>query len=110
MPAFKEIGGEFQKIVAALGVQKEEIQSVVDKGGDDKRVSDALDAVDALFKDLDTKVSTTVVTQEERQRKIEQLTSDISVLKLIDSTDPDFDHRIQAERDLVRLNAQLGVY
>ena len=110
MPDFQKIAAEFQKIVAALGVKKQEIQEVVDKGGDDKRVSDALDAVDKLFKDLDDKITTTAVTEEERKRKIEQLRADISVKQLIDATDPDFDHRVQAERDLARLTAQLGVY
>ena len=110
MPDFKEVAAEFQKIVAALGVKKQEIQEVIDRGADDKRVSDALDAVDKLFKDLDDKVTTTAVTEEERKRKIEQLKADMSVLQLIDATDPDFDRRIQAERDLARLTAQLGVY
>lgn len=108
MPDFPKIAAEFQKIVAALGVKKQEIQEVLDKGGDDKRVSDALDAVDSLFKDIDDKITTTA--EEERKRKIAQLKSDISVRQLIDATDPDFDHRIQAERDLARLTAQLGVY
>jgi hypothetical protein len=110
VPDFKQIAGEFQNVVTALGVKKQEIQDVIDKGGDDKRVNDALDAVDALFKVLDDKVATTAVTEAERKRKIEQLKSDISVLELIDASDPDFDRRIQAERDLARLNAQLGVY
>jgi hypothetical protein len=108
VPDFPKIAAEFQKIVAALGVKKQEIQEVLDKGGDDKRVSDALDAVDSLFKDIDDKITTTA--EEERKRKIAQLKSDISVRQLIDATDPDFDHRIQAERDLARLTAQLGVY
>lgn len=96
--------------VAALGVQKQEIQDVLDKGGADRRVTDALDAVDNLFKDLDDKITSTAVTEAERKRKIAQLKSDISVLQLIDATDPDFNRRIQAERDLARLTAQLGVY
>ncbi len=110
MPDFNAIASEFQKILAALGVKKQEIQDIVDKGGDDQHVSAALDAVDELFKALGTQLSETPLTPEERQRKIEQLKSDIKVLELIDATDPDFNRRIEAERNLARLNAQLGVY
>jgi len=110
VPDFQKIATDFQKIVSGLGVKKQELQEIADKGGTAKSVNDALDAVDSLFKNLDDEVSTTAVTEEERQRKIEQLKADISVKRLIDATDPDFNNRVQAERDLARLTAQLGVY
>jgi hypothetical protein len=110
MPNYSALANELKATAGQLGASKQELQNIVDRGGDARRTNELLDGASQLGSKLQGLMANNQVTEQERQRKIAQLESDIELLRMIDSTSPDFDERMRSEREISRLSARLGTY
>jgi hypothetical protein len=102
--AASDLGG----LVDQLGVKKDDLQRIIAKGGTDTNA--VLAALAALTGQVQARTAALTTTDVERQRKVAELQSQIQVLQLIDASSPDFDERMDAEREISRLTAILGTF
>lgn len=110
MADYEALAADLQNIMKQLGAQRTVVQQASEQGGQSRTTQTAIAAIAALVDALKQKLASAPLTDEERKRKVAALQSEIDLLKLIDSTDSDVQHRLQAERDIARLTARLGVY
>ncbi len=107
---YAALAKELKELVDQLGIKKAEIQQVVDGSGNTQKVQAAIDAVNQLVQHLRAHAAATPITQEEQQRKLEELRSRIDMLRIIDATSPDLEERLEAEREISRLTSLVGAY
>jgi len=110
MADYHMLASDLQGIITQLGTQRAVLQQASSQAGPSPTSDAALSAISALVDKLKQTLSSSPLTDEERKRKIATLQSQIDLLKLIDATDPDFQHRMLTEREIARLTARLGVY
>src|SRR5207253_4981441 len=92
------------------GAQRAVVQKILDQGGTQAEANAAIDAIVALVATVKVSLADSPLTEDERKRKISALQSQIDLLKIIDANSPDFQTRIETEREIARLTARLGVY
>jgi chromosome segregation ATPase len=110
MPDYKATAAELEKLVQTLDVSKKELQDIATRGETGKRTDEKLKAVEEALTQVREIVRKTELTGAERQRKIAQLESELELLETINSTSPDSQERLKAQRDISRCSAALGAY
>jgi hypothetical protein len=110
MADYQALAADFQNIMKQLTAQRAAVRRGSEQDGPSAATDAAVAAIIALVDALKQKLASAPLTDEERKRKVAALQSEIDLLKVIDATDPDIQHRLQAERDIARLTARLGVY
>jgi hypothetical protein len=110
MADYQAIADELKDLVNRLGKKKAEIQQLFDRGGDSPVVQAAIEDANTLVARLKDRAAQTPITEQERQRKMAGLQARIDELTIIDASSPDFDRRMDAEREMSRLTAELGVF
>jgi hypothetical protein len=110
MADYKAAATELKGVVQTLGVTKKELQDIADKGEAGQRAEDKVKAVEAALNVVRDIARKTEITEVERQRKIAQLEADLELLEIINSTSPDMQERLKAQRDISRCAAALGAY
>src|SRR5712692_11128109 len=110
MADYGKLAADLQGAVKQLGDQRAVVQKIVDQGGTQGQTDAAVGAIVNLVAAVKASLANAPLTDEERKRKMAALQSQIDLLKIIDANDPDFQKRVDSEREIARLTAQLGVY
>ncbi|MDY7232762.1 hypothetical protein [Hyalangium rubrum] len=110
MADYKAVATELKGLVQKLGVSKKELQDIHDRGEAGTRAEERVKEVEAALLAVQDIVRKTELTEAERQRKIAQLEADLELLEIINSTSPDFQERLSAQRHITRCLAVLGTY
>lgn len=107
---FKKLSTDLTDILQKLSISKEEIETIVVTGDDGNKQNKALDAVALLTDKTKELLKNSAIPDDEKKRKRAALESRIQQLKLLQATEKDFEKRIEAERELTRLVAEVGVF
>jgi hypothetical protein len=111
MMGFVELGQNFKDLIKSIGIQKQEIESIVSGGSATAAKQKAiLDKLDTTMKNVQMLMANTEVTEQERKRRIAELESEISKIDLFKDFEPDLAERMRLNRELNRLNAKLGTW
>jgi hypothetical protein len=110
MPDYKKIAEELKALVEKLGVSQKDLQNLTDRGGPANQIEQKLKEVDTALASLQAVTSQTQLSETERKRKIAQMEADIDLLRITNANSPDFQERLDAQRELIRLTTALGTY
>lgn len=110
MPDYKAMAVELKGLVQKLGVSKQELQELLDQGGSTQKAEDKVKEIEAALARLKAIASQTEITDAERKRKIAELEFDLEQLRIISTTDPDYQERIRSQREISYLTAVLTAY
>ena len=106
---FKKLAEDFKKIIKDLGIKKEEIEEVIESGARKDTTNKILDKLASITKKTQKLLKEQQIPESERKRKLAELEARIELLELIRGIEPNFEKRMEAERELTRLVAQRGV-
>lgn len=109
MPNYKQVAEELKTLVGKLGVSKKELQDIVDRGAAAPSFEKKLEEVDKALARV-RELSSTTLTDVEKQRKMVQMESDMELLSIIIDTSPVYEERLKAQREKARISAALGTY
>ncbi len=110
MADYKAIAAELDTLVKRMGVSKEELQSILAKGEPAQKAAARVQELEASLTRVQEITRQTQLTDEERRQRISQLEEELKLLELINSTSPDTQERVQAQRQISRCAAVLGAY
>jgi len=111
MMNFAELNQNLKELIKSIGVQKEEIESIVAGGsGSAAKQKSILDKLDTAMESLRELMANTEITEQERKRRIAELQSEIDRIELVKNFESDFEERMRLSRKLSRLNATLGTW
>lgn len=110
MSDYGALAEQLNGVVTDLGTGRQQLQALAGQPNPPERTNPLVDYFSQVAAHIQQVLANNVLTEKERQRKMAQLQSDIELLRIIDSTSPDYNERLQAEREISRLSARLGVF
>jgi hypothetical protein len=110
MADYKAMAVELKALVQKVGITKQELQDLVDKGGSAQKAEEKVKEIEAALGRLKTLTSQTEITEVERKRKMAEIEFDLEQLQVISVSDPDFQERIRAQKEIAYLTAVLTAY
>ncbi len=110
MADYKAMAVELKGLVQKLGITKKELQDLVDRGGSAQKIDEKVKEIEAALARVAAITSQTQLTEAERQRKMAELEFDLEQLQIISISDPDFQERIRAQKEISYLTAVLTAY
>src|SRR5689334_21645127 len=110
MPNYLKLAEELHGLVRSIGVTQQELRDIFDKGGPASVLAVKVRGVEEVLAKVSAVTASTAVTEAERQSRIAQLEEDLKMLQVVSNTDPVYQERQEAQRELARLSSQLGVY
>jgi hypothetical protein len=107
---FEKLAKDFRKIIKDLGIKKGEIEDVIEIGGEKEETTEKiLNKLASVTKNTQNLLKKHQIPEFEKKRRLAELKDRIELLELIRGTEPDFDKRMEAERELTRRVSQRGV-
>jgi hypothetical protein len=110
MADYKAMAVELKALVQKVGITKQELQDLMDKGGSAQKTEEKVKEIEAALGRLQTITSQTEITEAERKRKMAEIEFDLEQLQVISISDPDFQERIRAQKEIAYLTAVLTAY
>lgn len=110
MADYKAMAVELKALVQKVGITKKELQDLVDQGGSAQKTEEKVKEIEAALGKLKTITSQTEITEAERKRKMAEIEFDLEQLQIISISDPDFQERIRAQKEIAYLTAVLTAY
>ena len=110
MSDYRALAERMNGLVTDLGTGRQQLQELASQASPPEQTNPIFDYFSRVAAHIQEVLANSVLTEQERQRKMAQLRSDIELLRIIDNTSPDHNERLQAEREISRLSARLGVF
>ena len=110
MADYKAMAVELKALVQKVGITKQELQDLVDKGGSAQKADEKVKEIEAALGRLKAITSQTEITEVERKRKMAEIEFDLEQLQVISVSDPGFQERIRAQKEIAYLTAVLTAY
>jgi 5'-3' exonuclease len=110
MADYKAMAVELKSLVQKVGASKKELQDEMDRGGSPQKAEEKVKEIEAALSRLKAITSQTELSDAERKRKMAEIEFDLEQLKIISVSDPDFQERIRAQKEISYLTAVHAAY
>lgn len=110
MTDYKTMAAELTELVQKVGISKKELQDLLDQGGSAQKSEEKVKEIEAALARLKAITSQTEITEKERERKMAELEGKLQQLEIVGITDPDFQKRIMAQREISYLTSVHTAY